>query len=157
MRVLCALESVLVDERKTLDKPLQVLLDTGTPLCHLSSDLFKFIVTRVQELMRYRFTLVKYDPLLCYKVDAQEIPDQIDISFIFAGGAELSVDVRSLFVPNGSPGILCLAIDEILKNKDDEDIHPNLIGAVAMQGYNLGYDLKAKTVYFQKQNCNVQS
>ncbi|ESQ54207.1 hypothetical protein EUTSA_v10025401mg [Eutrema salsugineum] len=149
------LESVLVDEKKTLDKPLQVVLDTGTSICHFSSDLFRFIVARVDKLIGYRFRILTYGSLLCYQVGAQEIPDQIDISFIFAGGAELRVDVRSLLVPNGSPGILCLAIDEIPKNKRGEDIHPTLIGAVAMQGYNFGYDLKAKTVYFQKRTCNV--
>ncbi|XP_010445076.1 PREDICTED: aspartyl protease UND-like [Camelina sativa] len=146
------LESILVGEKITLDYPLQVYLDTGSTISHLSEGLYKDIVDKVKNIIGVeplRGESLPQKSLLCYAIDASKIPEDIDIGFIFEGGAELSVDVRSLFILL-KQGTLCLAIDE--NPEEDDEI---IIGAAALQGYNIGYDIKAKMVYLQKQNCNM--
>ncbi|CAN6880409.1 unnamed protein product, partial [Brassica oleracea] len=114
--------------------PNQSICYTGTTLTHLSTPLYDFIEREVKDAMR-RFTLVKHRSLLCYRVEVQEIPERIDIAFEFAGGATISVEARDLFLPNGTPGTLCLGIT---RSVDDDMI---IIGAISMQGYNIGYNV----------------
>ncbi|EOA18437.1 hypothetical protein CARUB_v10006981mg [Capsella rubella] len=140
------LEAIRVGVEKTLDNPLQVYLDTGSTFSHLPKGLYKDIVNKVKNIVGVK-PLSRKSPL-CYAIDASKIPEDIDIGFIFEGGAELSVDARSLFVTI-EPGNLCLAINE---SPNEDQV---VIGAAAMQGYNIGYDIKAKMVYLQKQNCNM--
>ncbi|KAF2538624.1 hypothetical protein F2Q68_00019514 [Brassica cretica] len=97
--------------------------------------MYDFIEREVKDAMR-RFTSVKHRSLLCYRVEVQEIPELIDIGFEFAGGATISVEDKDLFLPNGTPGTLCLGITRSL---DDDMI---IIGAISMQGYNIGYNDK---------------
>lgn len=96
--------------------------------------MYDFIEREVKDAMR-RFTSVKHRSLLCYRVEVQEIPERIDIGFEFAGGATISVEARDLFLPNGTPGTLCLGIT---RSVDDDMI---IIGAISMQGYNIGYNV----------------
>ena len=150
------LESIRVGETMTSEKPLQVYVDTGSTVSYLPEDLYEDVLNEVKKLIRVEPYSER--PMLCYKMDASKIPEDVDIGFEFAGGAELSVDVRSFFVATNSE-TLCLGIKE--NSEDDQRI---LIGAVGIQGYNLGYDIKAQLVYqicvillYFKNNSNKKS
>ncbi|KAL1210583.1 Aspartyl protease UND [Cardamine amara subsp. amara] len=71
------------------------------------------------------------------------------VTFHFADGAELALDVESLFVSSGSGDSFCLAMT--MDSFDDMSV----IGAMAQQNYNVGYDLRAMKVYFQRTDCEV--
>ncbi|CAL9224974.1 unnamed protein product [Arabidopsis halleri] len=142
------LKSIIVGEEITLDDPIQVFVDTGSSMSHLSTDLYYKFVDEFDDLIGRPLS---YEPRLCYKADAIERLEDMDIGFAFAGGAELSVNIHNIFLPQGSSGIRCLGI---LNNK--ESFTHVIIGVIAMQGYNVGYDLKAKTAYFSKQYCDME-
>ncbi|KFK29561.1 hypothetical protein AALP_AA7G150000 [Arabis alpina] len=71
------------------------------------------------------------------------------VTFHFAGGAELALDVESLFVSSESGDSFCLAIN--VNTFDDMSV----IGAMAQQNYNVGYDLRKMNVYFRRTDCEL--
>ncbi|EOA17964.1 hypothetical protein CARUB_v10006379mg [Capsella rubella] len=71
------------------------------------------------------------------------------VTFHFAGGAELALDVESLFVSSESGDRFCLAMN--MNAFDDMSV----IGAMAQQSYNVGYDLRTMNVYFQRTDCEL--
>ena len=71
----------------------------------------------------------------------------IDIGFEFTSGATITVEARDLFLPNGTPGTLCLGIT---RSVDDDMI---IIGAISMQGYNIGYNLNKNTIHIVERKC----
>ncbi|ESQ54225.1 hypothetical protein EUTSA_v10026825mg [Eutrema salsugineum] len=71
------------------------------------------------------------------------------VTFHFAGGAELALDVESLFVSSESGDSFCLAMS--MNTFDDMSV----IGAMAQQSYNVGYDLQNMNVYFQRTDCEI--
>ncbi|OAO99074.1 UND [Arabidopsis thaliana] len=104
----------------------------------------------VQTYKDIRRRPLSYEPTLCYKADTIERLEKMDVGFKFDGGAELSVNIHNIFIQQGPPEIRCLAIQN---NK--ESFSHVIIGVIAMQGYNVGYDLSAKTAYINKQDCDM--
>ncbi|KAJ4899246.1 Eukaryotic aspartyl protease family protein [Raphanus sativus] len=141
-----SLESIIVERKIRLDHPVQVLVDTGSTMSYVSPGLYYNFVDEFEEIIGRPSS---YRPNLCYKAEDIEQLYTFDVGFEFAGGAQLSVNVHNIFLPTGPPGDLCLAI--INNENSFSDI---IIGVTAMQGHNLGYHLRRKTVYLQKQNCN---
>ncbi|AEE83203.1 putative protein [Arabidopsis thaliana] len=142
------LESIIVGEEITLDDPVQVFVDTGSTLSHLSTNLYYKFVDAFDDLIGSR--PLSYEPTLCYKADTIERLEKMDVGFKFDVGAELSVNIHNIFIQQGPPEIRCLAIQN---NK--ESFSHVIIGVIAMQGYNVGYDLSAKTAYINKQDCDM--
>ncbi|KAF8091698.1 hypothetical protein N665_0438s0027 [Sinapis alba] len=141
-----SLESIIVERKILLDHPVQVLVDTGSTMSYIPTNVYYYFVDEFEEIIGRP---ASYMPDLCYKADDIEGLDTFDVGFIFAGGAQLSVNVHNIFLPTGPPGHLCLAIKN---NKGSfSDI---IIGATSIQGHSLGYDVRRKTAYLQKQNCN---
>ncbi|KAJ0251713.1 Aspartyl protease family protein [Hirschfeldia incana] len=71
------------------------------------------------------------------------------VTFHFAGGAELTLDYESLFVESENGDSFCLAMS--MNTFDDMSV----IGAMAQQHYNVGYDLLTMNVYFQRTDCVI--
>ncbi|XP_010541194.2 PREDICTED: aspartyl protease UND-like, partial [Tarenaya hassleriana] len=70
------------------------------------------------------------------------------VTLHFAQGADLALDTGSLFVNNGGDEF-CMAVS--VNMHDDMSV----IGASAQQSYNVGFDLKAMEVYFQRIDCEL--
>ncbi|KAF2584664.1 hypothetical protein F2Q70_00034276 [Brassica cretica] len=71
------------------------------------------------------------------------------VTFHFAGGTELTLDFESLFVESEDGESFCLAMS--MNTFDDMSV----IGAMAQQHYNVGYDLLTMNVYFQRTDCEI--
>ncbi|VVB11068.1 unnamed protein product [Arabis nemorensis] len=71
------------------------------------------------------------------------------VTFHFSDGAELSLDTKSVFTQMDIPGVFCLTVTPSTSG------NLSIIGALAQQNYNVGYDLKAKKVSFENIDCGI--
>jgi len=122
------------------------IIDTGNSLTSLVEEAYKPLKNRIEDIFEGRFTAadVSQDDMIkmeCYNGNFER--DLVEsgfpiVTFHFSEGAELSLDVKSLFMKL-SPNVFCLAVTPG---------NLNSIGATAQQSYNIGYDLEAMEVSF---------
>ncbi|GLT38387.1 hypothetical protein SLA2020_126430 [Shorea laevis] len=130
-----------------------VVIDSGSTITSLTQAAYEPLSAEVIGMLQGKLERVK-DPdiptLLCYKgVISRDLMGFPVVTFEFAGGAELSLDVESLFQDNG-PEEFCMAVNESVDGKN-----LNVIGVMAQQNYNVGYDLVGKQVTFQRIVCQL--
>ena len=70
------------------------------------------------------------------------------VTFHFANGVDLDLDVESMFFQE-SENEFCMAV----LPSDIDDV--SIIGVVAQQGYNVAYDLRARTLSLQRMGCEL--
>ncbi|CAN1165401.1 Aspartic proteinase CDR1 [Linum perenne] len=127
-----------------------VVIDSGTELFFLYTAAYDVVKAVVKNLASQ--ILVEVEPAikpfeLCYRgsVD-REAKGFPMLGLHFVGGAELIMDNFGMFL-QVRQGIFCLAIvrSEMV----------TVIGMMAQQGYNVGYDLNGLNVYFQNIDCQL--
>ncbi|CAL1359369.1 unnamed protein product [Linum trigynum] len=129
----------------------KIEMDSGTELFLLYTEAFEVLKAEIERLAFWELmtpVLSPPSPLeLCYKgtveKEARRFPA---MGTRFVGGVELVVDQFGVFL-QVKDDVFCLAI---VRSKD-----VSVIGMMAQQGYNVGYDLKAMTVSFQKMDCQL--
>ncbi|KAG7545654.1 Peptidase family A1 domain [Arabidopsis suecica] len=129
------------------------IMDTGISLTSLVEEAYKPLKNKIEEVFEGRFTAadVNQDDMIkveCYNGNLER--DLVEsgfpiVTFHFSDGAELSLDVKSVFMKL-SPNVFCLAVTPG---------NINSIGATAQQSYNIGYDLEAKKISFERIDCGV--
>ncbi|CAI0394563.1 unnamed protein product [Linum tenue] len=127
-----------------------ITLDSGSELSFLYTDAFDVVKSEVQKLASSVLTEVpggKGAYELCYRgsvnVEAQGFPV---LGLHFADDADLVVDNTGMFY-QVEEDVFCLAV---LRSNS-----VSIVGVMAQQGYNVGYDLKASRVYFQDIDCQL--
>ncbi|CAN1326654.1 Aspartyl protease UND [Linum perenne] len=89
---------------------------------------------------------------VCYKGTVKkEASGFPSLGFHFQDGAQLLVGSVGLFIQL-RPDVFCLAINGTGRT---EDI--SIIGMMAQQGYNVGFDVQGNRIYFQSIGCGALS
>ncbi|CAL1358749.1 unnamed protein product [Linum trigynum] len=126
-----------------------VVLDTGAELSFLYTEVFDVLKAEVVKLANPILQQVPapspYE--LCYRgsVD-REARGFPAMALQFARGAEVTVDNFGLF-KQVTGDVFCFAV---LRTGTT-----SIVGMMAQQGYNVGYDLRAREVYFQSMDCQI--
>ncbi|XP_028751360.1 aspartic proteinase CDR1-like [Neltuma alba] len=135
-----------------------VIIDSGSTFTFLVDEGYEVLLREIRSLLDGSFRGVRYvgEPwLLCYlgtlSTDLVGFPV---VTFHFAEGADLVLDKESLFIQRNND-TFCTAVAPI--NVVDLWSKPSIIGLLAQQGYNIGYDLNNKDIYFQRIDCELIS
>lgn len=135
--------------KRTTEGKGGVVIDSGTTLTFLMPEGYEPVASEVKRLLdgKLERSYDPYIPNLCYKgVINRDLTGFPVVTFHFAGGAELALDVNSLFQGNGKEEF-CLALQESQEM--------NIIGIMAQQNYNVGFDIAGKNVFFQRIDCQL--
>ncbi|XP_059636144.1 aspartic proteinase CDR1-like [Cornus florida] len=133
-----------------------VIIDSGSTWTFLAKDGFEPLSREVQELIGGVLEPVAPTDQdgrghLCYKgILSRDLKGFPVVTFHFAGGADLGLDITSLFQQDG-PDVFCMAV----LGSDDEDRGTSVIGIRAQQYYNIAYDLNYMKLYFQRIDCEL--
>ncbi|KAF8392544.1 hypothetical protein HHK36_022889 [Tetracentron sinense] len=123
-----------------------LVLDTGTTLNILNSTGFDPVVSAVQKKMRLKKIPDPHEQLeLCYEGTMEDLDEFLPLTFHFTDGADLVLEPNSYF-QEVAEQVLCLAM---VRN----DGGVSIIGNLAMQNYNIGYDLMEKKISFGREEC----
>lgn len=97
----------------------------------------------------------KHNPYtLCYSgVVSQDLSGFPLVTFHFAEGAVLDLDVTSMFIQTTENEFCMAMLPGNYFGDDYESFSP--IGMLAQQNYNVGYDLNGMRVYFQRFDCEL--
>ncbi|CAA7012870.1 unnamed protein product [Microthlaspi erraticum] len=131
------------------------IIDTGCSITSLVRVAYDALMNEIGVFLDRRFKPVvnNKNPMKCYVGDFDRDLVRLGfpvVNFHFSGGAELSLDVKSLFMKaQTGAASFCLTIMPSV----DEDL--SVIGAMSQQGYNVGYDLEAKVVSFDRIDCGI--
>ncbi|CAI0394732.1 unnamed protein product [Linum tenue] len=126
-----------------------VVLDTGAELSFIYTEVFDVLK---QEVVKLANPILQQVPApspyeLCYRgaVD-REARGFPAMALQFARGAEVTVDNFGLF-KQVTGDVFCFAV---LRTGTI-----SIVGMMAQQGYNVGYDLRAREVYLQSMDCQI--
>ncbi|MED6185779.1 hypothetical protein PIB30_060390 [Stylosanthes scabra] len=135
-----------------------VIIDTGSTLTYLPDDVQKLLYKEVRNILgaSYRKVIIETYPwLYCYEgVVSRDLVGFPVVTFHFAQGADLALDTGSFF-EQLTEGIFCMAIGPV--SATGVDNRSSVIGLLAQQSYNVGYDLVNQVVYFQRIDCGLLS
>ncbi|CAI0394725.1 unnamed protein product [Linum tenue] len=129
----------------------KIEMDSGSELFLLYIEAFEVLKAEIERLAFWELmTPVSSPPRpfeLCYRGTVEKEARGFPAMGIrFVGGVELVVDRFGVFL-QVKDDVFCLAI---VRSKG-----VTIIGMMAQQSYNVGYDLKAMTVSFQKMDCQL--
>lgn len=132
-----------------------VVLDSGTAYTWLAQDAYKVLSEEVQSLFKEMLQQHKGMPnQLCYIGSVREdLSGFPAVTFHFAKGAQLVLDTLSMFL-HIAPRVFCLAIGSSAVNGDSSR-NLSVIGMMAQQNYNVGYDIGRNKLYFQRIDCEL--
>ncbi|KAJ7955826.1 Aspartic proteinase CDR1-like [Quillaja saponaria] len=128
-----------------------VVIDSGTTVSFLAEAGYVPLSNEVQSLLNGKLERVQdpANPALCYKgIIDRDLTGFPVVTFHFAGGAELALDINSMFEENGEDEF-CMAIHQ--SGLDELSV----IGIMAQQSYNIGYDLGGNKIFFQRIDCEL--
>ncbi|XP_054806199.1 aspartic proteinase CDR1-like [Prosopis cineraria] len=135
-----------------------VIIDSGSTFSFLVYEGYKVLLREIRSLLDGSFGGVRYagEPwLLCYLgTVSRDLVGFPVVTFHFAEGADLVLDTESLFIQRKND-TFCMAVAPI--NVVDLRSKPSIIGLLAQQSYNIGYDLNDKDIYFQRIDCELLS
>lgn len=144
-----------VFERSTGDNNSGVIIDSGADHTWLTKYGFEVLSFEVENLLDGILTQRKYNPYtLCYSgVASRDLSGFPLVTFHFAEGAVLDLDVTSMFIQT-SENEFCMAVLPGNYFGDDYESFSS-IGMLAQQYYNVGYDLNGMRLYFQRIDCEL--
>ncbi|XP_059636149.1 aspartic proteinase CDR1-like [Cornus florida] len=130
-----------------------VVIDSGTTDTLLTRIGFEPLKAEVQSLIGGLLTEEvdsKNPGYLCYRgVVDEDLKGFPVVTFHFAGGADLMLDIDNMFRKTDT-NMFCMAMVESgLPNQ------MSILGIVAQQNYNIGYDLNNMKLYFQRIDCEL--
>ncbi|XP_075650129.1 protein ASPARTIC PROTEASE IN GUARD CELL 1 [Castanea sativa] len=125
-----------------------VIIDSGSTLTYLTKAAFDPLKYEVLNLMD---GLVQFVGTLhscpCFTRDIdRDLAGFPVVTFTFANGVDLALDVKSFFRPTG-PNKFCMAVTPTIA------ANLTMIGVLAQQSYNIAYDLVGNTVSIQRIDC----
>ncbi|WCJ25997.1 Eukaryotic aspartyl protease family protein [Euphorbia peplus] len=128
------------------------LIDSGSELIFIHEVAYGVIKNKVQGILNgFLSTYVtKYNTKsLCYQGRiSRDLKGFPTATFHFSEGADLVLDIESLFY-HTNEDIFCLALIPVPPDQ------PTVIGILAQQYYNVGFDLMQDRIYFQRIDCQV--
>ncbi|KAK7413035.1 hypothetical protein VNO78_04870 [Psophocarpus tetragonolobus] len=135
-----------------------VIIDTGTTITFLVDDVFKLLYNEVRNVLGFSFRQAIYENtrwMLCYYGSiSRDLVGFPVVTFHFADGADLALDTGSFFYQL-LDDVFCMTVGPVsslnIKSKS------SIIGLLAQQNYNVGYDLVNQFVYFQRIDCVLLS
>ncbi|GLT95122.1 hypothetical protein SLE2022_128240 [Rubroshorea leprosula] len=147
----------IIFQRK-MDADSGVIMDTGSKWTWLATEAYAKLEQEVENQLQM-LSLTKYDAvpdrgLLCYLGKlSQDLIGFPVVTFHFAGEAQLSLDINSLFYQR-SRNVFCMLVrpSDVGGWRMSE---MTIIGVNAQQNYNLAYDIPGKMLYFQRIDCQV--
>ncbi|KAF7838005.1 aspartic proteinase CDR1-like [Senna tora] len=122
-----------------------VVIDSGTTVSFMVGGGYGVVIDEVRRMMEGKAKEVRdpTNPSSCYEgVIEREASGFPVVRFHFEGGAELGLDVNSFFHENGKDEF-CVALEE------SEEL--SVIGVMAQQSYNVGFDVKAAKCRMNKE------
>ncbi|KAH1041671.1 hypothetical protein GLYMA_09G058400v4 [Glycine max] len=134
-----------------------VILDSGTTITYLVDSAHKLLYNEVRNLLKWSFRQVIFEnapwKLCYYGIISRDLVGFPVVTFHFVDGADLALDTGSFFSQRDD--IFCMTVSpaSILNTT----ISPSVIGLLAQQSYNVGYDLVNQFVYFQRIDCELLS
>ncbi|XP_019416591.1 PREDICTED: aspartic proteinase CDR1-like [Lupinus angustifolius] len=135
-----------------------VIIDTGCTLTYLVDDVYNLLYDEVRNLIGSSSTEIRFEKvpwMLCYAGSiSRDLVGFPVVTFHFAEGAELALDTGSFFQQAGD-NIFCMTIAPI--SVAGITSKPSVIGLLAQQSYNVGYDLIDQFIYFQRIDCELLS
>lgn len=133
-----------------------VMIDSGATYTYLTRDAYIVLSAEVERLMDGVMRRVVYpghEDALCYKgVLGRDLKGFPGVTFRFSGEVDLVLGVESMF-KQGKNEYVCMAV----RLSEANGLHDglSLIGLMAQQYYNVGYDLAAKTLSFLGIDCQL--
>ncbi|KAL0346891.1 UNVERIFIED_CONTAM: Glycosyltransferase BC10 [Sesamum calycinum] len=127
-----------------------VTVDSGTTYTHLVQSAYEPLMTEVKNLVNGVLEPAKVrngENQLCYLGDLER--DLIGFPLVtlhLAEGSNVDLDVEAMFQRSTDGSAFCMAVVESREN---------IIGVRAQQFYNVGFDLDAKRVSFQRIDCEL--
>ncbi|KDP38743.1 hypothetical protein JCGZ_04096 [Jatropha curcas] len=131
-----------------------VIIDSGTALTWLAKNLYRALGDEVQSLLDRVLVPFWRESFLCYKgrVD-QDLTGFPVVTFHFAGGADLELDSESMFY-QATPDVLCMAMRQA-STYSNNFTDFSVVGLMAQQYHNMGYDLDKHELFFQRIDCEL--
>ncbi|XP_022134792.1 probable aspartic protease At2g35615 [Momordica charantia] len=131
-----------------------VLIDSGMTYTKLTNGGFELLFDEIADLMKgvlERIPTRRKFEGLCYKgVVGRDLVGLPPVTFHFAGGADLVLESGSLFRQHGGDRF-CLAV----LPSNSEMMNLSVIGVLAQQNYNVGFDLEQMKVFFRRIDCQL--
>ncbi|KAI3435442.1 Peptidase A1 domain-containing protein, partial [Psidium guajava] len=131
-----------------------VVLDSGSGLTWLKGDGYVPLQNEVGRLLDPRLRRAKYGrdvEFLCYlgtmQKDLQQFPV---VTFHFEDGAELVLDIDNMFF-QVKPNMFCMTVVQ----SDLRLQGLSLVGVMAQQYHNIGYDIPQKKLFIQRIDCDL--
>ncbi|KAJ1378224.1 Xylanase inhibitor, C-terminal [Sesbania bispinosa] len=135
-----------------------VIIDTGCTLTFLVDDVYKLLCKEVRNLLggSLRRAIIRDMAwLVCYFGSvSRDLVGFPVVTFHFGDGADLVLDSGSLF-QQVRDDMFCMAVGPT--NETGIRSSPSVIGLLAQQSYNVGYDLLNQFIYFQRIDCELLS
>ena len=135
-----------------------VILDTGSTLTYLVDDVYKLLYKEVRNLLGRSFREIRFENipwLACYLgTVSRDLVGFPVVTFHFAQGADLALDTGSFF-EQVRDDTFCMAVGPI--SETGISSKSSVIGLLAQQSYNVGYDLVNQFIYFQRIDCELLS
>nr|KYP62289.1 Aspartic proteinase nepenthesin-1 [Cajanus cajan] len=134
------------------------IIDTGCTLTYLVDGVHELLYREVRNLLgkSFRQAIFENTPwMLCYYGSiSRDLVGFPVVTFHFSDGADLALDSGSFF-HQFNDKVFCMTIGPV--NDLDNRSKPSVIGLLAQQSYNVGYDLDNHLVYFQRIDCELLS
>ncbi|TKY72751.1 Aspartic proteinase CDR1 [Spatholobus suberectus] len=135
-----------------------VIIDTGSTLTYLVDAVHKLLYKEVRNLLDGSFAQAIIESIswmLCYYGSiSRDLAGFPVVTFHFADGADLALDSGSFF-HQFNDDVFCMTVGPV--SDLDKGSKPSVIGLLAQQSYNMGYDLVDHYVYFQRIDCELLS
>ncbi|KAK2999023.1 hypothetical protein RJ639_024466 [Escallonia herrerae] len=130
-----------------------VIIDSGSSWSYLVRGAFEPLSSEVQKLVDRnlkRLRIGDHPEWLCYKgIVTQDLVGFPGVTFHFARGANLVLDVENMFHTMGNRRF-CMVVG-LADGFIPRDM--SLLGVYAQQYLNVGYDLSARTLSFERVDC----
>ncbi|KDO55326.1 hypothetical protein CISIN_1g038667mg, partial [Citrus sinensis] len=157
------LEAISVDGRmldinpnifKRDDSGGGVMIDSGTDVTWLVKEAYEALRDEVMiRLEGEQMRSYSWPDKLCYHgIMSSDLKGFPTVRFHFRGGAKLALEKDSMFY-QPRPDAFCMAVNPASIN--NRYVNFSLIGMMAQQFYNVGYDIGRKQKTFQRMDCEV--
>ncbi|WCJ25996.1 Eukaryotic aspartyl protease family protein [Euphorbia peplus] len=127
------------------------LIDSGSELTFINEVAYGIIKNKVQGILNgflSTYVVMFNTKMVCYQGRiSRDLVGFPTATFHFSEGADLVLDIESLFY-HINENAFCLALLPVANQ-------PTVIGILAQQYYNVGYDLAEERIYFQRIDCQV--
>ncbi|GFQ05485.1 aspartic proteinase cdr1 [Phtheirospermum japonicum] len=150
-----SLEGISVGERELKinqqELDFNTVVDSGTTLTYLERSTFEQMRQEVMSLLDSHLLRVIVNDnadRLCYRGDlGRDLGGFPMVTLRLAEGAEIYLDAESVF-RRVADNVFCMAVDVSVSEV-------NIIGVLAQQYYNIGFDLNAMRISFMSIECEL--